>query len=497
LDEGKKDTFSVRKRREFLSGFNDSNSIKRLCILLLFFVSGKLYPASFTIVTNTVELGNAINQKAGEISLDADIFILNNDIKINYDCIILPLRNVVIDCNYWTFDLSDANIVIDGNYINSITFIDGSDNVLVSSENNDTSVELNYCRFINSWYGNGLTLKAKKKLNVTCNRCEANLNYSDGFNVHNLSPGADKTMLFLNDCNAVGNDRLGIGGACGDGVTAHDANHSVYINGGIYRDNGKTGISLLNQAKCYVKGASFSNNGTIVALGGIYGDVWAYFEIRNCVFTKEKTAINLQEGWGPITNCSFYDNDIHIKLNQYITVKNCIFEKAKSIAVSPGYDSRSGYNCFWNNVSNFDSGGFSTGDIVAEPMFTDSERGDFHLRSQHGRWDPQTNEWLYDVSTSNCIDSGDPNIEWTKELWPNGGRVDIGAYGDTAEASMSSSSIGYTGDLNYDYNVDFADFAIFANRWEDEKVLLAEDLNRDGFVGIEDLYLICEDWIRP
>jgi hypothetical protein len=130
-------------------------------------------------------------------------------------------------------------------------------------------------------------------------------------------------------------------------------------------------------------------------------------------------------------------------------------------------------------------------------MFTDSERGDFHLRSQHGRWDPQTNEWLYDVSTSNCIDSGDPNIEWTKELWPNGGRVDIGAYGDTAEASMSSSSIGYTGDLNYDYNVDFADFAIFANRWEDEKVLLAEDLNRDGFVGIEDLYLICEDWIRP
>ncbi len=43
-----------------------------------------------------------------------------------------------------------------------------------------------------------------------------------------------------------------------------------------------------------------------------------------------------------------------------------------------------------------------------------------------------------DDVTSPCIDAGDPNSDWTGETWPHGGRINMGAYGGTREASMST-----------------------------------------------------------
>lgn len=42
-----------------------------------------------------------------------------------------------------------------------------------------------------------------------------------------------------------------------------------------------------------------------------------------------------------------------------------------------------------------------------------------------------------DDVTSPCIDAGDPNSPVGDEPMPNGGRVNMGAYGGTAEASKS------------------------------------------------------------
>jgi parallel beta-helix repeat protein len=47
--------------------------------------------------------------------------------------------------------------------------------------------------------------------------------------------------------------------------------------------------------------------------------------------------------------------------------------------------------------------------------------------------------WISDESTSPCIDAGDPNSDWTAEPWPNGERINMGAYGGTNQASKSSS----------------------------------------------------------
>jgi len=122
--------------------------------------------------------------------------------------------------------------------------------------------------------------------------------------------------------------------------------------------------------------------------------------------------------------------------------------------------------------------------------------GDYHLKSHFGRWDHTANAWVQDVVTSLCIDTGDPASDWTGEFWPHGKRINIGAYGGTAQASMSPSSVGCLADLNCDEAVNLEDLAWFGIKWQCTAVLLREDLNRDGCVNTCDLGLLADDWLR-
>jgi hypothetical protein len=63
--------------------------------------------------------------------------------------------------------------------------------------------------------------------------------------------------------------------------------------------------------------------------------------------------------------------------------------------------------------------------------------GDYHLQSKAGRYDASRDSWVMDANTSPCIDLGDPNSVLDLESVPNGGRVNIGAYGGTLDASHS------------------------------------------------------------
>ena len=53
--------------------------------------------------------------------------------------------------------------------------------------------------------------------------------------------------------------------------------------------------------------------------------------------------------------------------------------------------------------------------------------GDYHLKSQAGRWDANSESWVQDDVTSPCIDAGDPNSPIGYEPFPNGGRINMGA----------------------------------------------------------------------
>jgi phosphotriesterase-related protein len=66
--------------------------------------------------------------------------------------------------------------------------------------------------------------------------------------------------------------------------------------------------------------------------------------------------------------------------------------------------------------------------------------GDYHLKSRAGRYNPNTQTWVVDDVTSPCIDAGDPNSPVASEPDPNGGIINMGVYGGTAEASKSDYS---------------------------------------------------------
>ena len=100
---------------------------------------------------------------------------------------------------------------------------------------------------------------------------------------------------------------------------------------------------------------------------------------------------------------------------------------------------------------------------LADPLMADPDNGDYHLRSERGRYWPEHDIWVLDTVTSPCIDRGDPNDSAFSERTPNGGRINIGAYGGTAYASMSEcwSQV----DFNCDGVVNMIDFASVAEKW--------------------------------
>ncbi|MBL7154082.1 MAG: right-handed parallel beta-helix repeat-containing protein [Phycisphaerae bacterium] len=100
--------------------------------------------------------------------------------------------------------------------------------------------------------------------------------------------------------------------------------------------------------------------------------------------------------------------------------------------------------------------------------------GDYHVKSQGGRWSSVVGAWVIDSLTSPCIDAGDPMTPIGPEPFPNGGIINMGAYGGTAEASKSwfggpPCETIVAGDVNGDCIVDFRDFRIMALHWLEDR----------------------------
>ena len=146
-------------------------------------------------------------------------------------------------------------------------------------------------------------------------------------------------------------------------------------------------------------------------------------------------------------------------------------------------------------------GGFSgTGNINNDPCFADTSspdvnEWDYHLKSEAGRWDPANKLWVSDKTNSPCIDAGDPNSHWTKELWPHGKQINMGVYGGTPEASMSLSPAGNIVDFNNDGFVYYEDVALFGEMWLSDIVPLSQDINRNGLVNFADWAEFAGQWL--
>ena len=148
--------------------------------------------------------------------------------------------------------------------------------------------------------------------------------------------------------------------------------------------------------------------------------------IENCVFVNNSQGIDFDDAGtipadnNTVKNCIIYDNGDGIYHDSGVT--NSVLE----------------YNNVYGNTDNYNDCSPGTGSISVDPLFTDYSGNDFHLQSVYGRWTGSI--WTTDVVTSPCIDAGDPEYDYSNEPAGNGGRINIGMYGNTVEASVSSSS---------------------------------------------------------
>jgi len=139
----------------------------------------------------------------------------------------------------------------------------------------------------------------------------------------------------------------------------------------------------------------------------------------------------------------------------------------------------------------------SNGNICLEPCFTDPCNSDYHLRSQVGRWDPNSQSWVQDDVTSPCIDAGNPGCPVGDEPSPNGNRINMGTYGGTAQASKSPPNWRSIADMTNDWVVDSNDLKVFVDYWLQTGECIPSDLNRSQFVDFNDFAIFGLQWSYP
>jgi parallel beta-helix repeat protein len=239
--------------------------------------------------------------------------------------------------------------------------------------------------------------------------------------------------------------------------------------------------------------------------GGMYNNVWSSPTLTNCNFIGNSAE---DDGGGmysylsspTLANCTFSGNSAGIGGGMYNnnfysspTLTNCTFAQNSAQngnALACDYNERSGpsnvvmTNCIlwdgddeiWNNdnstilitFSNVHGGFPGEGNIDIDPCFVNPSYwdpngtpddpnddfwvdGDYHLKSEAGRWDPNGESWIQDNVSSPCIDAGDSDTCIGFEPNPNGDVINMGAYGGTAEASLSPSDINCISDDHPDY----------------------------------------------
>jgi hypothetical protein len=216
--------------------------------------------------------------------------------------------------------------------------------------------------------------------------------------------------------------------------------------------------------------------------------------LTNCIFSGNSAgcggAVSNEGSTPKFINCTFNDNlgygDAMCNWGDTCnpTVKNCILWNGSSeIEIVNKLDATiditySDVRAGWLGLGNIDvdpcliEPGYwedpcNTPTMPWDDIWVD---GDYHLKSQAGRWNESKGRWTKDDVTSPCIDAGDPMSPIGLETFPNGGRINMGAFGGTEETSKSYfgkpvCEIIVAGDVNGDCIVNFKDFALMSLHW--------------------------------
>ncbi|OHB54427.1 MAG: hypothetical protein A2173_06770 [Planctomycetes bacterium RBG_13_44_8b] len=228
------------------------------------------------------------------------------------------------------------------------------------------------------------------------------------------------------------------------------------------KNTSRFGAGMYNEnSSPKLTGCAFIGNIATLYGGGMFNGEGSYPSLFNCIFSGNSAEqgggiFNLRRNSSlSLNNCTFSSNSVRLDgsgVYSYgeMTVTNCIFWGN----VDPAIIGEAAVTVTYSDIQ----GGWSgEGNINIDPLFSDPGYwdpngtpddpnddlwidGDYHLKSQAGRWDPVSQSWIQDDITSPCIDAGDPNTPVGDEPFPNGGIINMGSYGGTAEASKSPTN---------------------------------------------------------
>jgi hypothetical protein len=281
----------------------------------------------------------------------------------------------------------------------------------------------------------------------------------------------------LTECAISGNLAMGGGGIeCWSGQPII---RNCPIAGNMVWGDGGGGVDCYDSGNVILRSCTIAGNWAPEGVGGGLLCMLSNVEIENSIFwdndAQQGSQISVPSWFGPASAAVAYSNTQGGKAAVYMGPLSILHWGSGNIDSDPCFVG-AGY---WDDNS--------TPDDTGDDFWVE---GDYHLKSQAGRWDANERRWTKDDVTSPCIDAGDPNSDWSGEPWPNGNRINMGAYGGTNQASMNGSP----GDFNIDGVVNFADFCELASKWRLTGEFF-EDLNANGTVDVTDLGLFTQTWL--
>ena len=330
-----------------------------------------------------------------------------------------------------------------------------------------SNITVESCTFIeNKAYSYGGGISDHETNNCTIHKCTFKKNHAgSGGGISNSYSSPE-----VKDCEFLNNKAGYYGGA-----VWNENSNPLIVNCTIYANKAREGGGIHSRvSNPVILNSIFAGNSASEIGGGIYyGFVREPNDITNCTFVENKAP------FGPSVGFNGHETEY--------TLDNCILRS--NDGTSPlWYDIND--TTLLVNYSNVQGGWPGEGNIDEDPCFVDPGywdpngtpedanddflvNGDYHLKSQAGRWEPISQTWIQDDVTSHCIDAGNPKSSIGTERFPNGGIINMGVYGGTLEASKSyfDAPICETivaGDINGDCKVDFKDFSILALHWLEE-----------------------------
>ncbi|GEM_PF-1932837 len=299
-----------------------------------------------------------------------------------------------------------------------------------------------------------------------------------------------------------------------DGVTITagnaDGSSSIGDGGGVLIQAGSPTF-----ANCtFIGNMAQGNGGGIATYSG-----YPCPKMNNCMFIGNSSG-NDGGGFGcghsepTLINCTFIGNSADgdgggicsFAFGTILTVKNCILwdntaNEGPQIALKSFEGSGLiDYSCLQGgelDIYTDDSDlVWGQGNIDDNPQFVDAANNDCHLKSEAGRWNPVSKNWVTDAVTSLCIDAGNPGCPLGDEpVDVNNVRINMGAYGGTDKASKTPANWASLADLTNDHKVDFNDWAAFAAYWMDDGYCIPSDLDRNEVVNLLDINLFANEWL--